>query len=347
MRIKNFIINSKNPFIVAEISGNHKGDYILLKKTINAAIKSGANAVKLQSYTPDDLTLNSKKDDFIVTGANNQWNKKNLYNLYKKGQTTHDLLKKIFEYCKVKNILCFASPFSISSVKELEKLKCPIYKIASLEITNIPLLKEVSKTNKPVIISTGGSNLNEIKSALNIFKYNKNVALLKCTVSYPANLSELNLFTIYDLKKKFKNIEIGYSDHTIGNVAAISAVTLGASIIEKHFILNRKIKSIDNFFSIDPKELKSLVEDCHYAARSLGKIFYGPTKSEINSIKYRRSIYVSKNIDKGKKISKKNIKIVRPGYGLDLKYFEKIIGKVVKKNLKIGDRIKLKDLSNR
>ena len=344
MKISNYKISNKKPFIVAEISGNHAGKYNLLKKTIVTAIKCGASAVKLQSYSPDDLTLNTLKRDFIVKGAKNKWNKKYLYKLYEEGQTPLNWLKKIFKFCKSKRIICFASPFSINSVKELEKLNCPVYKIASLEITNFPLLKEISKTNKPVIISTGGATLDEIKYALTFFKKNKNIALLKCTVNYPADLDQLNLNTILDLKNQFKNLEIGYSDHTVGDIAAISAVSLGASIIEKHFTYSKKINSIDNFFSSDPKELKTLIKNCYKAAQSKGKIFYGPTNTEKKSIKYRRSIYVSKNIKKNDKINKNNVKLVRPGFSLDSKYYYKILGKLAKKNFNIGDRIILKNL---
>ena len=341
MKINKLKISSKNPFFVAEISGNHAGKYSLLKKTIIAAIKSGASAVKLQSYSPDDLTLNSNKKDFIVKGAKNKWNKKYLYELYQKGQTPIKWLKKIFKFCKQKNIICFASPFSISSVQELEKLNCPVYKIASLEINNIPLLKEISKTKKPVIISTGGSTLKEIKNALKFFKKNKNIALLKCTVNYPADLNELNLNTIKDLKKKFKNIQIGYSDHTIGDIASVTAVSLGASIIEKHFTLNKKIDSIDNFFSSDPEELKFLIKKCKQLILSLGTTYYGPTISERKSIKYRRSIYVSKTINKGEKITRKNIKLVRPAKSLNPKFYYKILGKISQKKLSVGSRISL------
>jgi len=344
MKIGKFKISSKSPFYVAEISGNHNGNYQLLEKTILAAIRSGASAVKIQSYSPNDLTINSKKNDFLIKGAKNKWNKQYLYDLYQKGQTPVSWLNKIFKFCRKKNIICFASPFSTSSVLELEKFNCPAYKIASLEINNIPLIKAIAKTKKPVIISTGGSTFDEIKNIIKYFNNNKNIALLKCTVSYPANLDELNLNTIIDLKQKFKNIEIGYSDHTIGDIAAITAVSFGASIIEKHFILSKKINSIDDFFSSDQKEMQTLVKRCNQSILSAGTICYGPTKSEKKSIKYRRSIYVSKNINKGEKITKFNIKLARPACSLDPKYYYKILGKISKKKLDTGSRISLKYL---
>tara|TARA_B100000787_G_C16140021_1_gene271499 strand:- start:28 stop:1065 length:1038 start_codon:yes stop_codon:yes gene_type:complete len=344
MKIGNQNFSSKIPLFVAEISGNHAGDLNILKKTIVAAIKSGANAIKLQTYTPEDLTIKSNKKDFLVEGSKNKWEKKYLYKLYEKGQTPIKWHKEIFRFCKKKKILCFSSPFSDLAVIELQKLNCPAYKVASLEINNIPLLKAIAKTKKPVVISTGGASVTEIKKAVEIFKRNRSVALLKCTVNYPAKLSDSNLLTIKDLKKRFKNCEIGFSDHTIGYIAATSAISLGASIIEKHFVLHKNINSIDSFFSSDPKELKELIKNCKEIITSHGRVFYGPTKSEVNSLKYRRSIYVNKEINVGEKIDKQNIKIVRPGLSLDLKNYDKILGKVSKKKLKIGSRLSLKDL---
>lgn len=344
MKIDNFNISSKNPFFVAEISGNHAGNKNILKKTIISAINSGVNAIKLQSYTPEDLTINTKNKDFLIKGSKNKWDKKYLYDIYKKGQTPIEWYKVALEICKKKKILCFSSPFSVNTVEKLQKLKCPVYKIASLEITNLPLLKKVAETKKPVIISTGGATLKEIKKAVKIFVKNKNIALLKCTVNYPANLKDSNLLTIKDLKKKFPKCEIGFSDHTIGDVAAITAISLGASIIEKHFVLNKKINSIDSFFSSDPKEMKRLIKNCQNSILSQGTYHYGPTKSEIKSIKYRRSIYVSKKINIGDKLKKENIKVIRPAFSLDPKYYPEILGKISKKKLDVGNRIKLKHL---
>lgn len=344
MKIKNFNLSSKNPLFVAEISGNHAGDKKLLKKTIYSAIAAGSNAIKLQTYTPEDLTVNSKKKDFLIHGSKNKWDKKYLFEIYEKGQTPINWYNEALKICKKKRVICFSSPFSIDSVIALQKLKCPVYKVASLEITNFPLLKEIAKTKKPVIISTGGATLDEIKKAVKIFKNNRNIALLKCTVNYPANLKDSNLLTILDLKQRFPNCEIGFSDHTIGDVASITAVALGASIIEKHFVLNKKVNSIDNFFSSTNRELSQLIKNCKKTILCRGNNFYGPTINEENSIRYRRSIYVSKKIKKGEKITKNNIKIVRPSYGLNLNYYDKIIGSTSKKNLFPGDKIFLKYL---
>ncbi len=344
MNIRNLKISQDKPLFVAEISGNHSGKINLLKKTICSAIDAGANAIKLQSYKPEDLTINVKKKDFLIRGSKNKWEKKYLYNIYEEGQTPLSWYKDALNICNQKNILCFSSPFSLNAVKELNKLNCPVYKVASLEITNIPLLKQISLTKKPVIISTGAAKLSEIKKAVRIFKNNKNVALLKCTVNYPSNLKDLNLLTIKDLKKQFPNCEVGYSDHTIGSTAAMTAVGLGASIIEKHFILNKKIKSIDNFFSSTSKEFEELVLSCKDVIKCRGSYFYGPTMNEKSSLKYRRSIYISENIKKGETINKNNIKIVRPSFGLDISYYDKIIGKKTKKKLFKGDKIFFKDL---
>lgn len=332
-------ILTRTPFVVAEISGNHNGKFGILKKTVNAAIKCGVDAIKLQTYKPEDLTLKIKKKDFLVKDSAAKWNKKYLFEIYKKGQTPIKWYKKIFQICKRKKILCFTSPFDPQTVKELEKLSCPAYKIASLEITNHSLLKSISKTKKPVIISTGGASLIEIKNALKIFKKNKNVALLKCTVKYPAKPESLNLKTIESLQNKFKNTTIGFSDHSIGTTASILAVSLGAKIIEKHFILNKKINSIDNFFSANPKEMQNLVRDCKNVKKYLGKVFFGPTKDEIPSMKHRRSIYFAKKAIKGKKLKSDDIAIVRPSFGTDLKYLNKIIGKKLDKNYHLGDKL--------
>jgi len=338
------IIAKKNiladpPFIVAEISGNHNGSFSTLKKTVNAAIKCGVDAIKLQTYKPEDLTLNIKKKDFLVKNSATRWNKNYLFDIYKKGQTPIKWYKKIFNICKKKKILCFTSPFNSQTVKELEKLNCPAYKVASLEITNYPLLKTISKTKKPVILSTGGATLKEIRNALKIFNKNKNIALLKCTVKYPAKPEISNLKTIESLKKKFKKITIGFSDHTIGSVASILAVSLGAKIIEKHFILDNKINSIDNFFSADPNQMKNLVKECKSVQKYLGKEFFGPTKPELSSIIHRRSIYFAKKVVKGKRMKIDDIAIVRPSSGTNLKYLSKIIGKKSDRDYFYGDKL--------
>lgn len=339
MKIQNRTISNKNPFIVAEISGNHNGSFSLLKKTIIAAKNCNVDAIKLQSYSPSDLTLNVKKKKFLIKNVNNKWKNSYLYEIYKKGQTSFKWHKKIFDFCKKQKIICFSSPFSEEIVDKLEKLNCPAYKIASLEITNINLLKKVAKTRKPVIISCGASTLREIMNAVKIFKKNKNIAILKCTVDYPCDNSDANLNSLVTLKNKFKNLEIGFSDHTKGEIAAITSVALGASIIEKHFILDKKINSVDNFFSLDRHEMKKFVKNCKEVPKVLGNFELKPTKNEVNSLRYRRSIFVSKFIQKGEVFNEKNIKVVRPASGTPIKYYKKIIGAKAKKNYEPGDKI--------
>jgi pseudaminic acid synthase len=339
MQIKNIKISCSKPFIVAEISGNHNGSLSLLKKTILAAKRSGVDAVKLQSYQPEDLTLNIKRKIFKVKGVKNKWKNKYLYDIYNEGQTPLRWHKNIFDFCKKKKILCFSSPFSEKTVSYLEKLNCPAYKVASLEITNFQLLKRLAKTKKPIIISTGASNIKEISTALSFFKNKKNIAILKCTVDYPCENKNANINSIKTLKKTFKNIEVGFSDHTQDPVAAIIAINNGASIIEKHFIINKKINSVDNFFSTDEENMKKFVYFCKEAPKVLGSFFLKPTKNEQMSLKYRRSVFVSSKIQKGDIFSKNNIKVVRPASGSPVKIFDKIIGKKAKKDYRVGDKI--------
>jgi pseudaminic acid synthase len=340
MKILSRIINRKNPFIIAEISGNHNGSYLLLKKTVLAAKKCGVDAIKLQFYSPEDLTLNVKKKDFLIKNVDNKWRNKYLYEIYNKGQTLHEWHKKIFKYCNKIGIICFSSPFSEEAVDKLEQINCPAYKIASLEITNLGLLKKISRTKKPVFISTGASKLKEIKNAVKIFKNNKNIVILRCTVDYPCKISDVNLNSLITLKNNFKTFEVGYSDHTVGSIAATTAISIGASVIEKHFIYDKKIKSIDNFFSMDRFEMKNFVERCREVPKLLGTYEIKPTKNELNSLKYRRSIFVSNTINKGEIFTNKNIKVVRPASGTPLRFYDKILGSVAKKNYKIGDKIK-------
>ena len=321
-------INYK-PFIIAELSGNHSGSLKKALRLIKSAKKAGVDAIKIQTYTPDDLTLDENKKDFIINNKQSPWHNKKLYNLYKKAHTPLDWHKKIFSYAKELKLICFTSVFSEKRIKFLEKIGCPAYKIASFENNHYPLIKAVLKTNKPVIISTGMMSLKEInKLAIFLKKYRKrNIALLKCTSSYPSSLEESNVNTISHLRKKYKNFEIGLSDHTLGLAASCAAVSLGASIIEKHFVLNKKDKTVDSSFSITPEEMKKLVNLTNEVHASLGKLNFKQSKNEINNKNLKRSIYVIKDIKKYEKFTKKNLGIIRPGYGLDTKYFDKVLGK--------------------
>ena len=337
-KIGNKKITSSRTFIVAEISANHCGKISVLKKIILKLKKINVDAIKIQAYEADTITIESRKKDFIIK-KNNSWSKYNtLYKLYKKAQTPLRWLPKIFKYCKRKKITVFASVFDIKSLKILKKLNCPAYKIASPEITDIPLLEEVAKTKKPIIISTGLSNLKDISLAFkSISKFNKKIIILKCTSAYPSKIEELNLKTILDLKKKFKCL-VGFSDHTIGTEVPILAAAIGSNVIEKHFIA-KKTKTVDSFFSLNDKKFKTMITNIRNNEIALGKVNYNISKSSKENLNGRRSLYVVKKIKKNEKISQFNVRSIRPSFGLHPKYFKRILGKKVKKNLEVGDRL--------
>jgi pseudaminic acid synthase len=345
---KNFRIGKKKigdkygTFIVAEISGNHGGQIQNAIKLIKKAKEAGADAVKLQTYTADSITLNSNKKDFIIS-RKSPWKKfENFWNLYNYAHTPFEWHKELFNYAKKINIEIFSSPFDEYAVDLLEKLGCPAYKIASPEINHIPLLEKVASTKKPVILSTGLASIKEIHTALKIFKKNNNkIIVLKCCSSYPAKFEELNLLTIQDIKKRF-NVLSGLSDHSTGVEAPLVAVALGANMVEKHFKLN--FKSVDSFFSLNQKEFKEMVKKIRICEKALGKISYDLSKESKLSLVGKRSIYASNNIKIGEKINKKNIKVVRPSYGLHPSYYKKILGKISKRNINFGSRIYLADL---
>jgi N-acetylneuraminate synthase len=342
MRIFNRTISEKKPpFIVAEISANHNNNLQRTLKLVDEAKKAGADAVKIQTYKADTITLNSRKKDFLINDKKSLWHGKYLYELYQKGSTPWEWHKEIFERAKKNRILCFSSPFDETAVDFLKKFKPPVYKVASFENNHEPLIKKIITTNKPIIVSLGLTKLKDIKNLVSIFKKNKykNFALLKCTSAYPSKLEESNLRTILDLKKKFQ-VEIGLSDHTPGIGAAIAAIAYGATIIEKHFTLNKKAGGFDDIFSIEPHELSSLVSESRRAWLSLGKVFYNYTKSEKRHSIFKRSIYTSKDIKKGDFFTEKNIKIVRPNKGLHPKYYFKILRKKSLKNLEYATPIK-------
>ncbi len=335
MKINNRKISINSPpFIVAEISANHNNNLNRALKLIDEAKKAGADAVKLQTYTADTITLKTKKREFLISDKESLWKGKYLHDLYKKGSTPWSWHKELFNRAKKNRIICFSSPFDETAVDFLEKFNVPAYKIASFENNHIPLVKKIIKTKKPIIISTGATHLKEIYEIIKVFRRKKfkNFALLKCTSSYPASVKESNIETIVDLRKRFKT-EIGLSDHTPGIGAAVASISFGASIIEKHFTLNKKSGGLDDSFSMDANELNNLVIECKRAWQSKGKIFYGVTKSEKKSLIFKRSIYTSKKIKKGELLSKKNIKVIRPNLGLHPKYYEKILGKKVLKDL--------------
>lgn len=333
------------PFIIAEMSGNHNQSLEKALQIVEAAANCGVDALKIQTYTPDTMTIDCDSPDFIIEDKNSLWKGEKLYDLYKKASTPYEWHKTIFDKCKKLGIIGFSTPFDLTSVDFLEELNCPIYKIASFENGDIPLLKKVAQTKKPVIISLGMIRLEEIKEAVDTLKSNGcgDLTLLKCTSSYPANVENSNLLTILDLQKHFPDCKIGLSDHTLGIGAAVASVALGATVIEKHFTLSRAEGGVDSAFSIEPAEMKQLVEECNNAYLALGKVNYELSESEKKSLKFRRSLYVVKDIKKGEKITSDNVRSIRPGYGLHPKYYEEVLGKIALRDLKFGAPLKMED----
>jgi len=326
-------------FFVAEISANHCGSFKLAKKLIKCAKVNGADAVKLQTYTADTMTIKSNKKYFKIKQG--LWKGYNLWNLYDKARTPLEWHKKLFQYGKSLGIKVFSTPFDNTAVDFLEKLNCPIYKIASFELTDLNLIKKVSQTKKPIIISTGMANLDEIKTAFETAKKAgaKDITLLYCVSNYPSSISDFNLNNIKILKDKFK-CRVGISDHSTDNRVAIAAVASGAEVIEKHIALDHQKKGFDINFSLKGKEIKRLRNDIDIAFKLLGKNFFFRNKSEDKSKILRRSIFVSKDIKKGEKFTKDNIRIVRPGHGVEPKYFNKILNKKSPINLLKGEPLK-------
>jgi len=340
IKIANKYITENNCFIVAEISGNHGGKISNIKKIINKLDKKKIDAIKLQAYQANTITINSKKSDFQIQ-KKNTWSKYNyLYDLYKYAETPFHWMEEIFKYCKKKNIIVFASVFDISSLKILEKINCPAYKIASPEITDIHLIEETAKTKKPIIISNGLANLKDLSLAIKTIKSQKNdkLVVLKCTSSYPAKISDLNLKTMLDIKKRFKCL-IGFSDHTTGINTSIHAASIGASVIEKHVCL-KNVKTVDSFFSIDVKEFNEMARIIKNNEQSNGKVTYQISEDSKKNLSGRKSLYIVKNVKKNERFNEENLKAIRPSYGLHPKFYKKVIGKKSKSNITIGERMK-------
>ena len=342
LKIKNKKIGlGYKPIIIAEISGNHNGSLKRAIQIVRKAAYCGADGIKLQTYTPDTMTLNSKKRDFFISDKKSLWYGKNLYNLYKSAHTPWEWHKTLFSESKRLGLIYFSTSFDETSLRFLKQFNLPIHKVSSFENTDLRLIKLVAKTKKPMIISLGMANYKEIKEAVHTAKKNgcKKLILLKCTSAYPAKHEDANLATIPFLQKSFK-CEVGLSDHTLGISTALAATALGASVIEKHFTLDRKNGGPDAKFSLEPRELKNLVDEVDKVWKSIGKINFQITKSERKNLKFRRSIYVSENIKKGDKLSKDNIRIIRPGYGIKTKYYDNIIGKTVVRKISKGTALR-------
>ena len=321
------------PFIIAELSANHNGKIGNIFKLINKAKKCGANAIKIQSYTPHSMTIDSKNKHFYINRG--PWKGNYLFNLYKKGATPFLWHRKIFDYAKKKKILCFSTPFDIAAVDLLEKLKVKLYKIASFEINHIPLLERIGKTKKPVIISTGMADINDVSLAIKTLKKNgtKDIAILHCISAYPSKPEYYNLNFI-DRLKKF-NFPIGLSDHTVGSITAVTSVGKGVKIFEKHMKLDAK-EGIDSEFSTDPSDFKDYVKDINLSFRCIGQINFNRKIFEGDNKRYRRSIFISKNVRKNDIVTKENIIVIRPSNGMHPKYYKKMLGKKFKKNVKKG-----------
>lgn len=317
------------PYIIAEMSGNHNGDINRAIKLIHEAKKAGADAVKLQTYTADTITIDHDSEEFMIRGG--LWDGYKLYDLYKYAYTPWEWFPILFEEARKIGITIFSSPFDSTAVDLLESLDAPAYKIASFELIDIPLIKRVAKTGKPMIMSTGNANLGEIEEAVYAAKANgcEQLALLHCTSGYPTPASESNLLTMKNMAEVF-NCEVGLSDHTMDIGVSVAAVALGASIIEKHFTLARADGGPDAGFSLEKEELVSLVKNCQIAYEALGQINYTSTESEVKTKCHRRSLYVVKDIKAGEKFTADNVRSIRPGFGLAPKYYEEVIGKIAR-----------------
>jgi pseudaminic acid synthase len=316
----------KTPFFVAEISANHNGSLLHAKKLIKIAKRYGADAVKLQTYEPDTLTIKSNRPDFKIRGG--LWNGKTLWDLYEKAQTPFEWHEELFNYAKKIKIICFSTPFDESAVDLLESLNCPFYKVASFEMNHIPLIKKIAQTKKPIIISTGMANLEEIDLAYKAAKKNgaKEIILLYCVSNYPSKISDFNFNNIRILKERY-NCKVGFSDHSIDNKIVATAIAAGAEIVEKHVALDGQKKGFDLPFSLKGKEIKDYAQTLKETYLMMGKKYFFRDKSENQNLQFRRSIYAVSNIKKGEKFTKKNIMVIRPGYGVDPVYFEKLINK--------------------
>lgn len=346
---QSIIINGKEigpqhpPYIIAELSGNHQGTIEQALDLIDKAAATGANAIKIQTYTPDTITLKHNGPEFIIKKG--LWANRTLYDLYKEAHTPWEWHKTLFERAHYHGITLFSSPFDDTAVDLLEDLNCPAYKIASYEITDIGLIKRVASTGKPVIISTGLATLEEIEEAVETVydAGGRQLVVLHCISGYPTPIEDCNLLTITDLKRRF-SFPIGLSDHTIDQIASVTSIALGASLIEKHFALDRNSGAVDAAFSLNPDEFKELVMQANRAYLALGKIDYSVKPSEADGRIFRRSLYVIKDITQGELLSYDNIRSIRPGLGMHPRYLSELIGATAKRDLKYGTPLKQEDI---
>lgn len=331
-------------FIIAELSANHGHSIEIAKESIRVAKECGANAVKIQTYTADTLTLNCDNKYFqIDTGT--IWDGTTLYKLYQEAYTPWEWHKELFDYAKEIGIEIFSTPFDKTAVDLLEELDTPIYKIASFEINDIPLIEYAASKGKPMIISTGVGTEEEIREAVEACKRmgNNDITLLQCTSQYPSKLEDANLVMIRDLAERF-GVKSGLSDHTMGSLVAITAVAMGATVVEKHFIIDRNIGGPDSSFSMTPDEFKEMVENIRNVEKMIGNVSYEITEKKKKSFKFKRSLFISKDIKKGEMLTEENVKSVRPADGISPKYYYKVLGKKASRDLKFGEPLKFEDI---
>lgn len=346
MKIKHFDIHKhSNVFIIAELSANHNGSLAVALETVRAAKRAGADCIKLQTYTADTITIDSKKEDFLIKGT--LWEGRNLYNLYQEAFTPWEWHQAIFEEAERNGLVCFSSPFDKTAVDFLESLQAPAYKIASFEITDIPLIEYTASKGKPIIISTGIATMEDIEMALAACRRmgNNDIALLKCTSSYPAPIDEANMVMVKDFEERF-GVIAGLSDHTMGATVPVVATCFGAKIIEKHFILDRSIGGPDASFSMNEQEFTEMVKSVREAEKAMGVVDYELTEKQAKGKDFSRSLYVVKDIKKGEVITEDHVKSIRPGFGLHPKYYHTILGQKVNCDLEKGTRMQLDFITN-
>lgn len=331
------------PFVIAELSGNHNRSLDLALDLVRAAAKAGASAIKLQTYTPDCLTV---RGAFTITEPSSPWLGRELYDLYEEANTPWEWHQELFEAARAEGIPCFSTPFSTRAVEFLETLNNPIYKVASFEINHVPLLQAVAETGKPVIMSTGGSTVSEIDEAVNTLRKHgcEDLTLLKCTSAYPADPKEINLRTIPHMADLF-GCEVGLSDHTLGIGVAVASIAYGATCIEKHFTMSRADGGVDSSFSMEPQEFASLVTEANRAFDAMGRVYYGLEESEAKVSAGKRSIYAARSIEPGEVFTEENIRIIRPGHGLHPRYYKCLLGKLASRAIALGEPLVLQDIS--
>lgn len=338
MKIANFNFNSPNVFIIAELSANHNGSLEIALETIKAAKRTGANAIKLQTYTADTLTIDCDKDDFIIKSGS-IWDGQSYYKLYESAYTPWEWHQALFEEAEKQGLICFSSPFDKTAVDYLENLNVPAYKIASFEITDIPLIEYVASKGKPIILSTGIATMEDIELALDACRRmgNNDIALLKCTSSYPAPIEEANMVMVKDFAERF-GVIAGLSDHTMGATVPVVATCFGSKIIEKHFILDRSIGGPDASFSMNEQEFTEMVKAVREAEKAMGVVDYNLTEKQAKGRDFSRSLYVVKDIKAGEVITEEHVRSIRPGFGLHPKELKNWIGKPSPKDFERGDR---------